>query len=91
MHYFELRNLQHFILYLLLAVLGIIVLAVSLSGTYFRSKDSEKRMQDVHTTYVDGIEEREAPFPLTLILIIAGTLLWAFLYIIYYGVLEVKL
>jgi len=91
MHYFELRNLQHFFLYLLPAVLGIIVLAVALSGTHFRSKNSDKRMQEVHTTYIDGIKEREAPFPLVLTLILVGTLLWALLYIIFYGVLEVRI
>jgi hypothetical protein len=48
-------------------------------------------MHKVHTTYVGGIEERDAPFPLVLILIIGGTIVWGFLYIILYGVLEVKI
>jgi hypothetical protein len=48
-------------------------------------------MKTVHTTYVGGIEERNAPFPLVLILIIGGTVVWGFLYIILYGVLGVKI
>ena len=91
MHYFELRNFHHFILYLLPALIGIIVLAVALGRTHFRSDDSDARMHQVHTTYPGGIEEREAPFPLVLIFILAGTVLWAFAYIIFYGVLEVAI
>jgi RsiW-degrading membrane proteinase PrsW (M82 family) len=91
MHYFELRNIQHMVLYLLPAVLGVLIFAIGLARVHFRSDDDEKRMHEVHTTYVGGIEERNAPFPLVLILIIGGTVIWGFLYIILYGVLGVKL
>ncbi len=91
MHFFELRNFQHFVLYLFPALLSIIVLAVALARTHFNHGDADKRMTEIHATYVDGIQEREAPFPLVLILILAGTVVWAFLYIILYGVLEVKI
>ena len=91
MHYFELRNIQHFILYLLPAMLGVLIFAIGLAATHFRRADDDVRMQKVHTTYPGGIEERNAPFPLVLILTIAGTLLWMILYIIFYGVLGVKI
>ena len=91
MHYFELRNIQHFILYLLPAVLGVIIFAIGLARVHFRHADDDARMQQVHTTYVGGVEERNAPFPLVLILIIGGTLLWMILYIVFYGVLGVKI
>ena len=91
MHYFELRNLQHFVLYLLPAVLGVLIFAIGLAATHFKHEDDEERMTKVHTTYVGGIEERDAPFPLVLILIIGGTVVWGFLYIILYGVLGVKI
>ena len=48
-------------------------------------------MNKIVHTYVGGIEERNAPFPLVLILILAGTVIWGFLYIILVGVLEVKI
>ena len=91
MHFFELRNIQHFVLYLLPAMLGVLIFAIGLARIHFRREDDDVRMQQVHTTYVDGIEERNAPFPLVLVLIIGGTLLWGVLYIIFYGVLGVKI
>jgi hypothetical protein len=91
MHYFELRNIQHFVLYLLPAVLGVIIFAIGLARVHFRHEDDDARMNHVHTTYVGGIEERNAPFPLVLILIIGGTVVWGILYIIFYGVLGVKI
>lgn len=91
MHYFELRNIQHFVLYLLPAVLGVLIFAIGLARIHFRHEDDDARMQHVHTTYAGGIEERNAPFPLVLILIIGGTIVWGILYIIFYGVLGVKI
>lgn len=91
MHYFELRNIQHFVIYLFPAFLGVLIFAIGLAGSHFRHEDDEKRMQQVHNRYVGGIEERNAPFPLVLVLIVGGTILWGFLYIILYGVLGVKL
>ena len=91
MHYFELRDIQHFILYLLPAVLGVIIFAIGLARVHFRLEDEEERMRRIHTTYVGGIEERNAPFPLVLVLIIGGTVIWMILYIIFYGVLGVKI
>jgi hypothetical protein len=91
MHFFELRNIQHFVLYLLPAVLGVLIFAIGLARIHFRREDDDVRMQQVHTTYVDGIEERNAPFPLVLVLIIGGTVIWGVLYIIFYGVLGVKI
>lgn len=91
MHYFELRNIQHFVLYLFPALLGVIVFAIGLARVHFRHDDEDERMQHVHTTYPGGIEERNAPFPLVLVLVIGGTVVWAILYIVLYGVLGVKI
>ena len=91
MHYFELRDIQHFVLYLLPAVLGVLIFAIGLARIHFRHEDDDARMQQVHTTYAGGIEERNAPFPLILVLIIGGTVIWGVLYIIFYGVLGVRI
>ena len=37
------------------------------------------------------IEDRQAPFPLALLLIIAGTVVWAFFYILVIGLWGVKI
>jgi hypothetical protein len=48
-------------------------------------------MRKVIERYPGGIEGRNAPFPLVLILIILGTVLWAYFYILVTGLLGVKI
>ena len=91
MHYFELRNFQHFMAYLFPTLLFVVLLAVGLGRMHFKDRDAESKMQKIIHRYPGGIEERNESFPLILILIIAGTVLWGFLYIILYGVLEVRI
>jgi len=91
MHFFELRNIQHFVLYIFPTLIFIIVFGVGLKNLYFRGQNPEEKMNKIVHAYPGGIEERNAPFPLVLILIIAGTVIWGLLYIILYGVLEVKI
>lgn len=91
MHYFELRNFQHFIIYLFPTLLFVVLFGIGLSRMHFRQKDEDTKMEKIVHSYPGGIEERNAPFPLILILIIFGTVLWGFLYIILYGVLEVRI
>jgi hypothetical protein len=47
MHFFELRNIQHFVLYLLPAVLGVLIFAIGLARIHFRREDDDVRMQQV--------------------------------------------
>jgi hypothetical protein len=54
-------------------------------------KDLGEKEKQRHYTFLGEIEERNEPFPLVLILIIAGTILWAFFYILAIGLLEVKI
>ncbi len=91
MHYFELRNFQHFMLYLFPTLLFVVLFGIGLSRMHFRQKDSDESMRKIVHSYPGGIEERNAPFPLILILTIFGTVLWGLLYIILYGVLEVRI
>jgi hypothetical protein len=91
MRYFELLGIQHFVLYLFPALAFVVVFAAGLGYTYFRRKGSEERMATIIERYPNGIEGRNAPFPLILILTIAGTVIWALLYIVLIGVLEVRI
>lgn len=91
MHFFELRNLQHFVLYLFPALISVLLIAAGFAFMHFRGKDSGEREKRSHYTFLGEIEERNEPFPLVLILIIAGTVLWAFFYILAIGLLGVKI
>ena len=91
MRFFALLNFQHVILYLLPTLIFIVIFGLALAYTHLQSQDSEERKKGIIYTYPEGIEDRNAPFPLSLILIIAGTLLWVFLYILGTGLLGVKI
>jgi hypothetical protein len=91
MHYFELRNFQHLVLYFFPTLLFVVVFGIGLSRMHFRQKDSEAKMHKIVHSYPGGIQERNAPFPLVLILILFGTILWGLLYIILYGVLGIRI
>ena len=91
MRFFELLNIQHFVLYLFPAVAFCIIFSVGLAFTYFKGKDSADKEKRVIERFPGGIEGRNAPFPLVLILIIAGTVIWSLAYIVFIGVLGVKI
>ncbi len=91
MRFFELLNVQHFVLYLFPAVAFCIVFAVGLAFYHFKGKESAEREKQIIESFPGGIEGRNAPFPLVLILIIAGTVIWSLAYIILNGVLGVKI
>jgi CDP-diacylglycerol pyrophosphatase len=91
LHYFELLNIRHFVLYLFPALVFVVIFAAALAYTHVRAQDSEERRNKVIERYPGGIEGRNAPFPLALILIIVGTVLWAFFYILLTGLLGVKI
>lgn len=85
MRFFELLNIQHFALYLLPAWAFILVFAAGLSFAYFRTSESEKKRTKIIEKFPGGIEGRNAPFPLVLIMIVTGTVVWAIGYILYIG------
>lgn len=85
MRLFELLNIQHFALYLLPAWAFIFVFAAGLSFAYFRTSKSEKKRTNIIEKFPGGIEGRNAPFPLVLIMVIAGTVIWALGYIFFIG------
>ena len=91
MRYFELLNLQHFVLYLLPALVSILIFAVGLGFYYFRRPDSAERERRIIEEFSGGIKGRNAPFPWIIILIIGGTVVWSVAYILLIGFLEVKI
>ena len=91
MRFFELVNLQDMVLYFFPAVLAILIVGVALGYVHFRTTRSEERMKRSYYLFPENIEDRQAPFPLFLILVIAGTVVWAFSYIIVIGLWGVKI
>jgi hypothetical protein len=78
-------NIQHLVLAVFPALLCVALVGIALSFSHFHGKDSQERRIRVTGTYPDGIEERNASFPLFLILVILGTVLWGFGYILMVG------
>lgn len=91
MRLYELLSFQHVMLYLFPALMFIVIFALFLGFTHFRGKNSEKRVHEIIERFPDGIEGRNAPFPIAMTLTIAGTLVWGFLYIWFTGMLGVKI
>lgn len=91
MRFFHLLNFQHLMLYIFPPLVFMVVFGVGLAYQSFHGKDAGLRKERIIYRFPGGIEDRDAPFPLIMVLIIAGTLVWAFFYILLTGLLEVKI
>ncbi len=91
MRFFSLLNNQHVFLYIFPTLVFMVLLCLALGYTHFSRKNSEDRMIRIHRKYPEEIEERDAPFPLMLILIIVGTFIWGLCYILGHGLMGVKI
>ena len=91
MRFFTLLNFQHIILYVFPTLVFIVLFGFALAYSHLCGKNSEKRKRTTLYLFPEGIEDRNAPFPIVLVLTIIGTLVWAFFYILMIGVLEVKI
>ena len=91
MRYFQLLGIQHFIMYLFPAVATIVLFIIGLGFYYINRKDAKARETRIIEQYPGGIQGRNAPFPLVLILILVGTIIWALAYITLIGVWGVKI
>lgn len=91
MRLFALSNFQDIMLYLFPTLIFMILFGVGLAFTRFRGKNDAQREKEIIYRYPDGIEDRDAPFPLIMILTIVGTVIWAFFYILMHGLLGVKI
>ena len=67
------------------------VFGAGLAYSHFRTRSSREREEKVVEVYPEGFSTRNAPFPLVLTLTIAGTIIWAFFYILVTGILGVKI
>lgn len=91
MRFFDHTTFQHLMLFIFPTLVFIIILGMLLKYSHFKRSDSEKRKKEVLHRYADKIEGKNAPFPLGLYLIIFGTIIWAFFYILGHGLFGVKI
>lgn len=91
MRLFNLLNFQHIMLYLFPTLIFIWIFGLALAYSHLESDDADDRMKKITYRFPGGIEDRDAPFPLSMILIIAGSVIWLFFYILFTGLLGVKI
>lgn len=91
MRLFGLLNFQHVMGYIFCGLIFMIVFGVGLAFSHFHTQDAELRKKQIITRFVDGVEDRNAPYPLVMIMIIAGAVIWGFFYILMNGLLGVKI
>ena len=91
MRIFDILNIQHVVLYFFPTLVFILIFAAGLGYVHIRRGASEDRRSRIIEEYPGGIEGRNAPFPLVVTLIIAGTVAWSLLYILLTGLLKVKI
>ena len=91
MRFFDLLNFQHVMGYVFLTLIFILIFGLALAYSHLESDDAKERMKKIIYRFPEDIEDRDAPFPLAMMLIIAGTLIWLFFYILLTGLLGVKI
>jgi hypothetical protein len=91
MRLFYLINLEHVALYFFPTLLFILVFAMALAYFPLRGPDDDPRIHKVVHRYPEGIEDRNAPFPLAMTLIIAGAVIWVLGYILGVGLLGIRI
>lgn len=91
MHFFPLLGFQHVLLFFFPTLIFIILFLLALARVHLSTKDAEERKQRVAHTFPEGIEARNAPFPLVLLLIIIVFLIWAVGYTLVTGLLGVRI
>jgi len=91
MRFFALLNIHHYIMFVFPTIAFIILFAIALGYFHIQRRDSAVRKTRIIERFPDGIEGRNAPFPVIIYLTITGTVVWVVAYIILIGVLEVKI
>lgn len=91
MRLFELLGIQHVVLYFFPGLVAVVLVALALSFSHFHGKGTDERKERVTLRFPSELEERNAPFPLFLFLLILGTVVWAVGYILMHGFLGVKI
>ena len=89
MRHFNLLNFQHIVLYVFPTLIFMVVFGLALAFSHLRSEDQNERKQKIIYRFPEGIEDRDAPFPLSMMLIISATIACVYYYILGTGLLGV--
>jgi hypothetical protein len=87
MRFFELLGSQDVMMFLFPTLVFIILLGVGLRRLRLETRDAAARERKILNVFPGKIGERNSPFPLVLVLIIVGFLLWAVFYLLGTGLL----
>jgi len=91
MRLFASLNLEHIMLYVFPTLVFMVVFGVGLGFFHFRGRDDDRRHREITGEFADGIQDRNAPFPLVMFLMVLGAVLWAVAYILMTGLMERKI
>ena len=91
MRFFELLHVQHVAALVLVALIFMVVFAVGLGFILLSGRTEKTKEIKTAQKFADGIGKGEGPYPLIIALIIAGIIVWALFYILFYGFSEVIL
>lgn len=91
MRYFELLNFQHVMAYVFVGLLFMVVFGIGLAFAHLHGPQNQHRKTHIVHYYAEGITGRNAPFPLIMILVIAGVVVWGIIYTLTHGLLGVKI
>jgi hypothetical protein len=88
---YDLLGFQHFMGYLFVGLLFLLIFGLALGYVHFRNEQTDQRMTEITGHFQEGLQDRNAPFPLFMVLIIIGVVIWGFFYIYLHGLLGVKI
>ena len=91
MRYFEVLGVQHFAMYFFPTLAFVALFIIGLGFYYIKRKGSVERESRVIERFPEGIEGRNAPFPIIGYLVLYGTIIWVIAYILLIGLLKVKI
>ena len=91
MRYFDLLNLQHWIISIFPALVIVLLFAAALGYIRTRRRKTEEEENRIIEEFPGGIKGRNAPFPLFLTLVIIGTIFWTLAYILFIGLTGVTI
>ena len=91
MRFFALLNFQHVMGFIFGTLIFMLIFGLALAYSHLASDDAKERKQTIIYRFPGDIEDRDAPFPLAMMLIMAGIVIWVFFYILLTGLLGVKI